>query len=140
MVKPGTPRTQSFSPFEERVRLEEEHIQPGLTGQFDLVQRPAEKPYSPMAPNNVYDDNNGLAYAGNKGSRFAKFFDNKSKENAPPGLKPQTPTGFSSSSPNPQRQEQAIYNDGHSNAPARTMEDLFAMLNNSSQVRHTTCT
>lgn len=137
MTKPGTPRAQGFSPFEEQKRLGEEHVQLAMSGQFDLSQRPTDKAYSPMAPGNAYDDSNGLAYAGNKGSRFAKFFDNRPKENALPGLKPQTPTGFLSSSPNPpQRQEQAIYGGGPSTGPERTMDDIFAMLNNSSQVCH----
>ncbi|KAF5355692.1 hypothetical protein D9756_003913 [Leucocoprinus leucothites] len=137
MVKPGTPRSQGFSPFEEQqTRLSEEHGQPGMSNQFDLGQRPSEKQHNSMVPANIYDDNNGQAQAGNKGSRFAKFFDSKAKESAPPGLKPQTPTGFLSSSPNPPlRQDQAMYGGGPPPSQERTMEDLFAMLNNSSQAQ-----
>lgn len=137
LAKPGTPRTQGFSPFDERALLAEDPASLSVSGQYDVVQRPVEKPYNSLAHSHTFDDNNGLAYASNKGSRFAKFFDSKSKENAPPGLKPQTPTGFLSSSPNPpQRQDQTIYGDGSSNPPTRTMEDIFEMLNNSSQVRN----
>lgn len=107
-----------------------------MSGQID--QRPLDKPMYPPAPSNPYDEANGLAYAGNKGSRFAKFFDNKTRDNALPGYKPQTPTGFLSSSPNPlHRQEQMAYGGAPSTGPTeRTMEDIFAMLNNSSQVCH----
>ncbi|KAF9452608.1 hypothetical protein P691DRAFT_660489 [Macrolepiota fuliginosa MF-IS2] len=138
MVKPGTPAAQSFSPFEEQARHGEEHAQLAMSGQFDLGQRPMDKSYSPMVPSNVFEDTHGSAYAANKGSRFAKFFDNKPKEHALPVLKSQTPTDFLSSSPNPpvppQRQEQAIYGSGPS-VPERTMDDIFAMLNNSSQAQ-----
>jgi hypothetical protein len=88
-----------------------------------------------MPPSSAYDDTNGLTYAGNRGSRFAKFFDNKAKENALPGLKPQTPTGFLSSSPDPPLgQEQTIYGGVPPPHQERTVDELFAMLNNSSQV------
>ncbi|KXN89870.1 hypothetical protein AN958_04874 [Leucoagaricus sp. SymC.cos] len=136
-VKPGTPRSQDFSPFEEQIRSAGGDDQLAVSGQYDLAQRPSDKSYNLIAPSNTYDDNNGLAYAGNRGSRFAKFFDSKTKENPPPGLKPQTPTGFISSSPNPPlRQEPVMYGGGPPpNNQERTMEELFAMLNNSSQAQ-----
>jgi hypothetical protein len=135
MANPGTPRAQGFSPFEEQQRrLGEEHSQFPMLGQFD-GQRPLDKQSNSTALANVYDDSIGLAHAGNKGSRFAKFFDNKMKENAPPGLKPQTPTGILSSSPNhPLRQEQEMYGGPPPPHQEKTVDDLFAMLNNSSQV------
>ncbi|KAJ3567363.1 hypothetical protein NP233_g6418 [Leucocoprinus birnbaumii] len=132
MVKPGTPRSQGFSPFEEQQhRLNEEHTQLTMLNQFDHGQQPLDKQFNPS----VYDDNSGLAHAG-KGSRFAKFFDNKTKESTPPGMKPQTPTDFLSPSPNPPlKQEQAMYGGGPPPGQERTMEDLFAMLSNSSQAQ-----
>src|SRR5689334_9779519 len=98
MVKPDTPRAQNFSPFEEQMRREE-HAQLVMSGQIDLNQRPLDKTMYSSAPSNPYEESNGLPYAGSKGSRFAKFFDNKTRENTLPGYKPQTPTGFLSSSP-----------------------------------------
>lgn len=106
-----------------------------MSGQLEIGQRFLDKQYGSIPPMNVYDDNNSLAHTGSKGSRFAKFFDNKIKENTPSGLKPQTPTGFLSSSPNPPlRQEQALYSGGPPLVQERTVDDLFAMLNNSSHV------
>ncbi|KIL70666.1 hypothetical protein M378DRAFT_6610 [Amanita muscaria Koide BX008] len=74
------------------------------------------------------------SYPGPRGSRFAKFFDNKSRDSAPLP-KSQTPVGLVSSSPHPgQRPEQNPYESLHgTTAEPRTLEDIFAMLNNSSQ-------
>ncbi|KAI0079596.1 hypothetical protein K474DRAFT_1696309 [Panus rudis PR-1116 ss-1] len=80
----------------------------------------------------------GANVAAGKGSRFAKFFDNKAREVSPgvpvrngqrgPALGPST-------SPLPNlRQDQLVGNGGLGNGPEnRTMEDIFAMLQNSAQ-------
>lgn len=78
--------------------------------------------------------NNGAAVS-KGGSRFAKFFDGKSRDGLPSAGKPPMGGGFTSPSPNQlQRQEQVSLVTGTSN-DQRAMEELFAMLNNSSQVR-----
>jgi len=136
LVKPGTPRSQGFPRFEEQQhRLGEEQTQIPVAGHLETGQRASDKQYGSVSPLNTYDDNNSLTYTGNKGSRFAKFFDSKTKENMPSGLKPQTPTNFLSPSSNPPlRQEQTLYSGGPPLVQERTVDDLFAMLNSSSQV------
>lgn len=72
---------------------------------------------------------------GAKGSRFAKFFDGKAREGPPSSGKPQLQGGFTSPSPNhSQRQDHANLVQGNP-GDQRAMDELFAMLNNSSQVR-----
>jgi len=136
LVKPGTPRSQGFPRFEEQQhRLGEERTQIPSPGHLETGQRASDKQYGSASPLNAYDDNNSLTHTGNKGSRFAKFFDSKTKESVPSGLKPQTPTNFLSPSSNPSlRQEQVLYGGSLPLAQERTVDDLFAMLNSSSQV------
>ncbi|PPQ71757.1 hypothetical protein CVT26_007598 [Gymnopilus dilepis] len=67
------------------------------------------------------------------GSRFAKFFDGKAREGPPQAGRPSVSGGFTSPSPSQlQRQEQVSLVTANTN-DHRAMEELFAMLNNSSQ-------
>ena len=92
-----------------------------------------------FSPNGSNYDMSGNTIGGpstGKGSRFAKFFDAKNRDIQPaqPLRKPQGP-GLLSTSPLPgPRQEQIGLNGAppHIN-DNRTMEDLFAMLQNSTQ-------
>ncbi|KAF9821948.1 hypothetical protein IEO21_00378 [Rhodonia placenta] len=80
----------------------------------------------------------GAGYAAGKGSRFAKFFDAKTRDGQPmtgrkgPGL-----PGMQSSSPIPDGRPLGGGLNGipGTNGEARTMEDIFAMLQNSTQVQ-----
>ena len=75
-------------------------------------------------------------FAAPKGSRFAKFFDGKARDTQSQSNKSQVPVGYISPSPNHhQRQEQSNLSNLASNpGDQRTMDDIFAMLNSSSQV------
>ena len=75
-------------------------------------------------------------FAAPKGSRFAKFFDGKARDGQSQSNKSQVPVGYISPSPNHhQRQEQSNLSNLASNpGDQRTMDDIFAMLNSSSQV------
>lgn len=65
-----------------------------------------------------------------KGSRFAKFFDPKSREPLPVTAKSQSPIGFVSSSPAlGQRPDHLSYNPP--NEAKNTMDDIYAMLRES---------
>ena len=79
----------------------------------------------------------GANYAVNKGSRFAKFFDSKTRDAqvAVPRLGPQGPN-VPPTIPHP-NQRQVSMSMGGMGTPReeRTMEDIFAMLQNSAQVR-----
>ena len=101
----------------------------------------------PNAPGNgpAYDlggNPAGANYAAGKGSRFAKFFDAKRDIQASAGIRrPSVGAGFPSTSPHPgQRQESLALNGlGTVNPESRTMEDIFAMLQNSAQVCPSRC-
>jgi hypothetical protein len=83
--------------------------------------------------------NNGSQYASGKGSRFLKYFEDKSRDNQTAGVrKLQGPVGFQSSSPNlSQRQDQSGFNAIPGvQGDNRTVDALFAMLNTSAQVCH----
>lgn len=82
----------------------------------------ANGPVTPCDPMN-----NGLQYSSGKGSRFLKYFEDKSRDGQTPSIrKPQGPVGFQSSSPNPgQRQDQIGFNGGHADS---RMDELFSML------------
>jgi zinc finger CCCH domain-containing protein 13 len=96
-------------------------------------------PFTPSTEHGSFQDassDNGVGFSAAKGSRFAKFFDGKGRDGAISVAKPQGPAGFASSSPGPgpgQRQE-------HFNGALggltdhRAMDDIYAMLNSSSQV------
>ncbi|KIJ21604.1 hypothetical protein PAXINDRAFT_95149 [Paxillus involutus ATCC 200175] len=78
----------------------------------------------------------GSGIAAAKGSRFAKFFDGKGRDNQPVGkgsigtMGPPQPTL--------QKMDMAGLLPPHNhNSEARTMEDIFAMLNNSAQAQAT---
>lgn len=75
----------------------------------------------------------GSGIAAAKGSRFAKFFDGKNRDNQPaPFVK--SPMGASGlPQPVPQKADLPSLRPPH-NPEARAMEDIFAMLNNSAQV------
>ncbi|KAF8559241.1 hypothetical protein OG21DRAFT_1503146 [Imleria badia] len=73
----------------------------------------------------------GIAFA--KGSRFAKFFDGKSRDNQPAPFT-KGPIGTSGlSQPAPHKTDLGLH-PSH-NSEARAMEDIFAMLNNSAQAQ-----
>jgi zinc finger CCCH domain-containing protein 13 len=76
------------------------------------------------------------AYAMSKGSRFAKFFDGKSKEGPASIAKAQNAGGFQTSSPGPGQKHEASSFGGITtmNGENRAMDDIFAMLSNSTQV------
>lgn len=138
-VRPGSSHpTPGFSPFEEQNRtLPNEDILTAVNAQ-DALRRPSRERPSPNLDaghldRNVYDGNN-TGYPGPRGSRFAKFFDNKMREPPAPLPKPQTPVGLSLHSPHPnQRMDQNVHELPH--GEQRTLEDIFNMLSNSSQVR-----
>ncbi|KAF6766359.1 hypothetical protein DFP72DRAFT_866272 [Ephemerocybe angulata] len=130
-----------FSPFEDafnqsRILLERGgHIAPPPDGlqrlQPDRSPHHPHQVYAPGPLDNTQIDPNGNGYSVPKGSRFAKFFDGKTREPVPP--KAQTPTGFTSPSPNPaQRYDQGSYTGPSNNADDhRAMDDIIAMLANS---------
>ncbi|KAF8807565.1 hypothetical protein BYT27DRAFT_7233070 [Phlegmacium glaucopus] len=124
----------AFSPFEEQSRQaygSDESRDSGIAANLmNLSLRgPVDQMFNPSnnQPEAVY---NGFATA--KGSRFAKFFDGKGRDGQPQSNKPQVPVGYISPSPNHhQRQEQS--NLASNPGDQRTMDDIFAMLNSSSQ-------
>lgn len=126
----------AFSPFEEQNRQaysSDESRDSGIATNLSL-RGPVDQTFNPSnnQPEAVYN-----GYAAAKGSRFAKFFDGKARDAQPQSNKSQVPTGYiSSPSPNHhQRQEQNALNSLASNpGDQRTMDDIFAMLNNSAQV------
>lgn len=125
----------AFSPFEEQSRQaygSDESRDSGIAANLmNLSLRgPADQMFNPNnnQPEAVY---NGFATA--KGSRFAKFFDGKARDAQPQSNKSQVPVGYMSPSPNHhQRSEQS--NLASNPGDQRTMDDIFAMLNSSSQV------
>jgi hypothetical protein len=84
-------------------------------------------------------DPNFNGVSGPKGSRFAKFFDGKGRDGVI-SSKQQLPGGFPSPSPNQNhRPEQPNFGGINVNpSDGRTMDDLFAMLRNSTQASITT--
>ena len=75
----------------------------------------------------------GSGIAAAKGSRFAKFFDGKSRDGQPASFA-KGPIGTSGlSQPTSQKMDLPSLHPPH-NSEARAMEDIFAMLNNSAQV------
>lgn len=137
-LKHEQPRaTSGFSPFENQSRqtyLIDEGRHPGNSTNFPDIphrDRPSFAPQFEHTPT----ESNANGYVSAKGSRFAKFFDGKGRDPSATQTKPQTPTGFLSPSPSlGQRQDQSGFNGLHGNHnDPRTMDDLFAMLSNSSQ-------
>ncbi|KAK7058811.1 hypothetical protein VNI00_001435 [Paramarasmius palmivorus] len=115
-VKPPSRSATGFSPFDEQREL-------------------AESMRRSSAEGGIWPESSGLdhglgaaGHSTGKGSRFAKYFDAKTKETQPP-VQPKvtTPLGHSSPSPIPaHRQELGL---AGSNGEARTVEELFAKLN-----------
>lgn len=138
--KNDSPRpVAAFSPFEEQNRQtygSEESRDSGIaTNLMNLSLRgPVDQMFSPS--NNQAEAAVYNGFAAVKGSRFAKFFDGKARDAQPQSNKSQMPVGYVSPSSNHhQRQEQNSLNSLASNpGDQRTMDDIFAMLNNSSQV------
>jgi len=142
---------QGFSPFEDHSRsytFEESRENRPLAQQAEAIRRSAEptvysdtatSAFSASAVHLSSDPANGHgnpgAYATSKGSRFAKFFDGKARERQPPMAKAQNASGFHSSSPCPgQKQEASGFNGMPGvNGDHKAMDDIFAMLNNSTQ-------
>ncbi|KAH8100640.1 hypothetical protein BXZ70DRAFT_165827 [Cristinia sonorae] len=107
----GVPPSESNSPYQE--------LGNGNGAAYDLNGNPA-----------------GGNYAAGKGSRFAKFFDAKREPQANPNMRRTSAgPGFVSTSPHPaHRQDPMSMNGmGAANPENRTMEDIFAMLQNSAQ-------
>ena len=129
--------TASFSPFEEQSRQTyDESRDSGIaTNLMNLSLRGSVDQMfnsSNSQPEPVYN-----GFAASKGSRFAKFFDGKARDTQSQSNKSQVPAvGYISPSPNHhQRQEQSNLSNLASNpGDQRTMDDIFAMLNSSSQV------
>ena len=135
--KNDSPRpAASFSPFEEQSRQTyDESRDSGIaTNLMNLSLRGSVDQMfnsSNSQPEPVYN-----GFAASKGSRFAKFFDGKARDTQSQSNKSQVPVGYISPSPNQQqRQEQSNLSNLASNpGDQRTMDDIFAMLNSSSQV------
>lgn len=124
-----------FSPFEEQIRQPyayDEARELGLPpNQSHLQQRLGVDPGFGSHPEQNYNN-----MAANKVSRFAKFFDGKSRDGAPmtkppgPGIPPSTSPLQS------QRGDQANFGGVTPNpGDIRVMDDIFTMLNNSTHVR-----
>jgi hypothetical protein len=128
-----------FSPFEEQSRqsyILEEPRDIGLS-QNQLTGNRGQLDQGYGSPVEAYNGMNS-----NKGSRFAKFFDGKVREGIPANKPQQSLGGFGGNSPNPgQRLEQDSFGGlgPVRNGEQKTVEDLFAMLNTSSQVRSFSC-
>ena len=133
-----------FSPFEEAAHQSRAFIDrapPNIAPHADVPQRmPADRSplnqhpqFNPGAVDQSQIDPNSNGYAASKGSRFAKFFDGKPKEQPPPPApQAQMPVGFTSPSPNlGPRFDQGGYNPSSNGEEPRTMDDIIAMLANS---------
>ncbi|EAU92882.2 hypothetical protein CC1G_03669 [Coprinopsis cinerea okayama7 len=126
-----------FSPFEEQARLAASgDVQPPVNSFNPDSQQRIQMDRSPLnaqypSHESQLADLNSNGHMTGKGSRFAKFFDAKGREQAP--LKPQSPIAFASASPNlGQRPDQGGYAGPPGNhEERRTVDDLFAMLSNS---------
>ena len=128
-----------FSPFEEAsAQLQAAHgslNHPESQQRLQLDRPSPNSQFSSGTPDNALTELNSNGYNATKGSRFAKFFDGKTRD-GPSSAKSQSPVGFASSSPVPgQRLDQGSYGPPPSNQEERrTVDELFAMLSNS-QVR-----
>lgn len=138
-----------FSPFEDHSRStfgsEGQRELGSFAGLSDNQRRtPGERsPFTPSSEHASFQDvplpmDNGTGHSSSKGSRFAKFFDGRGREGNPQVTKPYTPGNNLSSSPGPggQRQEHSDFNGIHGGShDPRAMDDIYAMLNSSAQVR-----
>ncbi|KAF9056333.1 hypothetical protein BJ165DRAFT_1522256 [Panaeolus papilionaceus] len=141
----GEPPRRAFSPFEDPNRhaislddAKEANLHSNIPPH--LSQRPiVEASYRTNLPSTNDPGHSGAVAA--KGSRFAKFFDEKGRDTQQPiGKAPmQIPSNYPSPSPViNQRPDHGPYGLGHLNpnpGDQRAMEDIFAMLTGSSQQR-----
>ncbi|KII93485.1 hypothetical protein PLICRDRAFT_35702 [Plicaturopsis crispa FD-325 SS-3] len=127
---------QGFSPFDEASRTAFGHEQLRDPSNFangsDQLRRASAAAASDRSPFSTpidpgYNDlNNG------KGSRFAKFFDGKAREGPQPAAR--KPSGFVSPPTAGHRQDSGAFDAMMGGNPDnRAMNDIFAMLSNSSQ-------
>lgn len=113
---------------------------PGEAGSpFGELGGPQAGAFSPGGPLDPSGSNvpGGANYAASKGSRFAKFFDSKTREgqSAGPRLGQQVP-GMPPAIPHQNPRQESISLGGMPTPRGeRTMEDIFAMLQSSAQVR-----
>ncbi|KAJ3776927.1 hypothetical protein FB446DRAFT_233186 [Lentinula raphanica] len=126
VVVPRTP--SSFSPFEEQRELGDA-FRRQVGDRSPFVPDPAG-PWPDSSP----VDTTVAGHAAGKGSRFAKFFDGKSKDiplAAPNIPKAPTPVGFVSSSPGPHVRPDSGFGNlaNHNLEQHRTVDELFAKLN-----------
>lgn len=155
---PSERSARSFSPFgqpQAQFAHEDNHNQDVRMAQAEMLRRAAmaERGLGPESPS-AYEmggpfgqNQNNYELAANvmgggagaaKGSRFMKFFDAKNREpQGPVGHRKASggSTGFAAPAPLPgQRHDLMMQNGMGGPAEGRTMEDIFAMLQNSSQV------
>ncbi|TBU64975.1 hypothetical protein BD310DRAFT_913781 [Dichomitus squalens] len=119
----------------------------GLPGEggasYGDVGGPTSSAFPPGAPFDPSVGNvpGGVGYAPNKGSRFAKFFDQKTRDvqgqvqAGGPRLTQQVPNMPSAMSHSNQRQDSISLGGMGTPRGERTMEDIFAMLQSSAQHR-----
>ncbi|TFK30603.1 hypothetical protein FA15DRAFT_662601 [Coprinopsis marcescibilis] len=130
-----------FSPFEEAAaaaaaaaQLQVSHgsLHHPESQQRLQLDRPSNSQYTSVTPDSALAELNSNGYNATKGSRFAKFFDGKTRD-GPSSAKSHSPVGFASSSPIPgPRLDQGSYGPPPSNQEERrTVDELFAMLSNS---------
>ena len=128
---------QGFSPFEDQTRpfISEE---PGKFMDPSTAQHQEMRehiPFTPSTEHGSFQDDNGAGFSSAKGSRFAKFFDGKGKDGTIPVPKTQGPVAFASSpAPGPGQRQEHFNGVGGGIADHRAMDDIYAMLNSSSQV------
>jgi len=143
-TQPEILRRQSLATFGDRVTYGTSGTSSDLTPYSDM------SPTNPLGPQSSIPNSQspsfdaggrerghgGSPFPQQKGSRFAKFFDGKSREQpaaaSPEGLSPLSHPLI------PYQRQQGI-NGGESytlSAENRAMEDIFAMLQNSTQVSH----
>ncbi|ESK98364.1 hypothetical protein Moror_114 [Moniliophthora roreri MCA 2997] len=128
-VKPPLRSATGFSPFDEQRELAESLRR----SSSDRMNALAEGGMSMFDSSSLDYGGPAAGHPAGKGSRFAKFFDAKTKEGvAQPAIPPKatTPVGYSSTSPIPgPRQEAPLANSNGE----RTVEELFAKLNMGNQ-------
>jgi zinc finger CCCH domain-containing protein 13 len=137
--------SSGLTPFEEHTSQFQHHMDglggPGGVNAMESQHR-LQMDRSPVNPQYAHGQDHLMIDLNSnghniKGSRFAKFFDPKSRE--PPSLsaKSQSPIGFISPSPAlGQRPDHASYNAPPSNTePKNTMDDIYAMLRESQVCR-----
>ncbi|KAL0950976.1 hypothetical protein HGRIS_007724 [Hohenbuehelia grisea] len=114
---------------------------PAIIQASDTISRrpPQLTDNGPLPDHNaILDPSTNVALASSKGSRFAKFFDGKGKDGAPPPPKLPAPSPIGSATLPSQassRQDPGAPNAiGGVATEHRAMEDIFAMLSNSVQV------